>query len=83
MIGKLVYIFIYGKLWSRSLKLVYIFFNKLGIKNEFVLKFGDRVVLVYFNNDLVMFMVVFYGCFLVEVILVFIEVFFIRKDVGG
>lgn len=32
-----------GKLWSRSLKLAYTLLNKLGTKNEPVLKPGDRV----------------------------------------
>lgn len=33
-----------GKLWSRSLKLAYTLLNKLGTKNEPVLKPGDRVI---------------------------------------
>jgi len=33
-----------GKLWSRSLKLAYTLLNKLGTKNEPVLKPGDRVM---------------------------------------
>lgn len=83
MIGKVIYIFIYGKFWSWSLKLVYILFNKLISKNEFLFKFGDRVVFVFLNSDFVMFMVVFYGCFLVELVFVFIEVLLMRKDVGS
>lgn len=34
-----------GKLWSRSLKLAYTLLNKLGTKNEPVLKPGDRVMI--------------------------------------
>ncbi|XP_068265872.1 disco-interacting protein 2 homolog B isoform X4 [Nyctibius grandis] len=81
--GKPVYTLTYGKLWSRSLKLAYTLLNKLGTKNEPVLKPGDRVALVYPNSDPVMFMVAFYGCLLAEVIPVPIEVPLTRKDAGG
>uniref|UniRef100_A0A8C0JFF5 Disco interacting B n=1 Tax=Chelonoidis abingdonii TaxID=106734 RepID=A0A8C0JFF5_CHEAB len=81
--GKPVYTLTYGKLWSRSLKLAYTLLNKLGTKNEPVLKPGDRVALVFPNNDPVMFMVAFYGCLLAEVIPVPIEVPLTRKDAGG
>ncbi|XP_058027130.1 disco-interacting protein 2 homolog B isoform X4 [Ahaetulla prasina] len=81
--GKPVYTLTYGKLWSRSLKLAYTLLNKLGTKNEPVLKPGDRVALVYPNNDPVMFMVAFYGCLLAEVLPVPIEVPLTRKDAGG
>uniref|UniRef100_A0A8D0UYU8 DMAP1-binding domain-containing protein n=1 Tax=Sus scrofa TaxID=9823 RepID=A0A8D0UYU8_PIG len=81
--GKPVYTLTYGKLWSRSLKLAYTLLNKLGTKNEPVLKPGDRVALVYPNNDPVMFMVAFHGCLLAEVIPVPIEVPLTRKDAGG
>uniref|UniRef100_A0A8C5UA64 Disco interacting protein 2 homolog B n=1 Tax=Malurus cyaneus samueli TaxID=2593467 RepID=A0A8C5UA64_9PASS len=81
--GKPVYTLTYGKLWSRSLKLAYTLLNKLGTKNEPVLRPGDRVALVYPNNDPVMFMVAFYGCLLAEVIPVPIEVPLTRKDAGG
>ncbi|XP_062453133.1 disco-interacting protein 2 homolog B isoform X5 [Rhea pennata] len=81
--GKPVYTLTYGKLWSRSLKLAYTLLNKLGTKNEPVLKPGDRVALVYPNNDPVMFMVAFYGCLLAEVIPVPIEVPLTRKDAGS
>uniref|UniRef100_A0A8C8M7B9 DMAP1-binding domain-containing protein n=1 Tax=Oncorhynchus tshawytscha TaxID=74940 RepID=A0A8C8M7B9_ONCTS len=41
--GKPLYTLTYGKLWSRSVKLAYTLLNKLGPKNEQVLKPGDRV----------------------------------------
>ncbi|XP_072262889.1 disco-interacting protein 2 homolog B isoform X2 [Pyxicephalus adspersus] len=75
--GKPVYTLTYGKLWTRSVRLAYTLLNKLGTKNEQGLKPGDRVALVYPNNDPVMFMVAFYGCLLAEVIPVPIE------DAGG
>uniref|UniRef100_A0A4W3HGZ0 Disco-interacting protein 2 homolog Bb n=1 Tax=Callorhinchus milii TaxID=7868 RepID=A0A4W3HGZ0_CALMI len=81
--GKPAYTLTYGKLWSRSLKLAYTLLNKLGVKNESVLKPGDRVALVYPNSDPVMFLVAFYGCLLAEVIPVPIEVPLTRKDTGG
>uniref|UniRef100_A0A6I8SSE3 Disco-interacting protein 2 homolog B n=1 Tax=Xenopus tropicalis TaxID=8364 RepID=A0A6I8SSE3_XENTR len=81
--GKPTYTLTYGKLWTRSVRLAYTLLNKLGTKNEQVLKPGDRVALVYPNNDPVMFMVAFYGCLLAEVIPVPIEVPLTRKDAGG
>ncbi|MEE6471871.1 hypothetical protein FKM82_009403 [Ascaphus truei] len=81
--GKPVYTLTYGKLWTRSVRLAFTLLNKLGTKNEQVLKPGDRVALVYPNNDPVMFMVAFYGCLLAEVIPVPIEVPLTRKDAGG
>ncbi|XP_051780981.1 disco-interacting protein 2 homolog B-A isoform X2 [Erpetoichthys calabaricus] len=71
--GKPLYTLTYGKLWSRSLKLAYTLLNKLGTKNEPMLKPGDRVALVYPNSDPGMFLVAFYGCLLAEVIPVPIE----------
>ncbi|XP_067302166.1 disco-interacting protein 2 homolog B-A isoform X2 [Pseudorasbora parva] len=81
--GKPLYTLTYGKLWSRSLKLAYTLLNKLGTKNEPVLKPGDRVALVYPNSDPGMFWVAFYGCLLAEVIPVPIEVPLSRKDTGS
>ncbi|KAM4011996.1 disco-interacting protein 2 homolog B-like [Anomaloglossus baeobatrachus] len=81
--GKPVYTLTYGKLWTRSVRLAYTLLNKLGTKNEQGLKPGDRVALVYPNNDPVMFMVAFYGCLLAQVIPVPIEVPLTRKDAGG
>uniref|UniRef100_A0A1A8R5N0 DIP2 disco-interacting protein 2 homolog B n=1 Tax=Nothobranchius rachovii TaxID=451742 RepID=A0A1A8R5N0_9TELE len=40
--GKPLYTLTYGKLWSRSVKLAYTLLNKLGNKNEQILKPGDR-----------------------------------------
>uniref|UniRef100_A0A4W4FV58 DMAP1-binding domain-containing protein n=1 Tax=Electrophorus electricus TaxID=8005 RepID=A0A4W4FV58_ELEEL len=81
--GKPLYTLTYGKLWSRSVKLAYTLLNKLGTKNEQVLKPGDRVALVYPNSDPGMFWVAFYGCLLAEVIPVPIEVPLSRKDAGS
>ncbi|RXN03839.1 disco-interacting 2 -like protein [Labeo rohita] len=81
--GKPLYTLTYGKLWSRSLKLAYTLLNKLGTKNDPVLKPGDRVALVYPNSDPGMFWVAFYGCLLAEVIPVPIEVPLSRKDAGS
>ncbi|GAA6079148.1 disco-interacting protein 2 homolog B-A-like isoform X2, partial [Tachysurus ichikawai] len=77
--GKPLYTLTYGKLWSRSVKLAYTLLNKLGTKNEQVIKPGDRVALVYPNSDPGMFWVAFYGCLLAEVIPVPIEVPLSRK----
>ncbi|KAK1166303.1 hypothetical protein AOXY_G12898 [Acipenser oxyrinchus oxyrinchus] len=81
--GKPVYTLTYGKLWSRSVKLAYTLLNKLSTKNEPLLRPGDRVALVFPNSDPVMFMVAFYGCLLVELVPVPIEVPLTRKDAGS
>ncbi|KAK3575123.1 hypothetical protein QTP86_020806 [Hemibagrus guttatus] len=81
--GKPLYTLTYGKLWSRSVKLAYTLLNKLGTKNEQVIKPGDRVALVYPNSDPGMYWVAFYGCLLAEVIPVPIEVPLSRKDAGS
>ncbi|KAJ8260343.1 hypothetical protein GJAV_G00179870 [Gymnothorax javanicus] len=73
----------YRKLWSRSVKLAFTLLNRLGAKNEQVLKPGDRVALVYPNSDPGMFWVAFYGCLLAEVIPVPVEVPLSRKDAGS
>ncbi|XP_008402147.1 disco-interacting protein 2 homolog A isoform X10 [Poecilia reticulata] len=81
--GKPVYTLAYGKLWTRSQKLAYTLLNKLSSRNEPLLMPGDRVALVFPNNDPVMFMVAFYGCLLAELVPVPIEVPLTRKDAGS
>uniref|UniRef100_A0A8C1QFJ3 Disco-interacting protein 2 homolog A n=1 Tax=Cyprinus carpio TaxID=7962 RepID=A0A8C1QFJ3_CYPCA len=81
--GKPVYTLTYGKLWTRSQKLSYTLLNKLSTRNEPLLRPGDRVALVFPNNDPVMFMVAFYGCLLAELVPVPIEVPLTRKDAGS
>ncbi|XP_051565739.1 disco-interacting protein 2 homolog A-like isoform X5 [Myxocyprinus asiaticus] len=81
--GKPIYILTYGKLWTRSQKLAYTLLNKLSTRNEPLLRPGDRVALVFPNNDPVMFMVAFYGCLLAELVPVPIEVPLTRKDAGS
>uniref|UniRef100_A0A8D3DLP0 Disco-interacting protein 2 homolog Bb n=1 Tax=Scophthalmus maximus TaxID=52904 RepID=A0A8D3DLP0_SCOMX len=80
--GRPLYTLTYGKLWSRSVKLAYTLLNRLGTKNEQILKPGDRVALVFPNSDPGMFWVAFYGCLLAELIPVPIEVPLSRKDAG-
>ncbi|KAF6714503.1 Disco-interacting protein 2-like protein A [Oryzias melastigma] len=81
--GKPVYTLTYGKLWTRCQKLAYTLLNKLSSRNEPLLMPGDRVALVFPNNDPVMFMVAFYGCLLAELVPVPIEVPLTRKDAGS
>ncbi|XP_053536695.1 disco-interacting protein 2 homolog A isoform X5 [Ictalurus punctatus] len=81
--GKPLYTLTYGKLWTRSQKLAYTLLNKLSSRNEPLLRPGDRVALVFPNNDPVMFMVAFYGCLLAELVPVPIEVPLTRKDAGS
>ncbi|XP_051910569.1 disco-interacting protein 2 homolog C-like isoform X5 [Hippocampus zosterae] len=81
--GKPLYVLTYGKLWSRSIKLAYNILHKLGSKQEPMVRPGDRVALVFPNNDPVAFVVAFYGCLLAEVVPVPIEVPLSRKDAGS
>ncbi|XP_051538048.1 disco-interacting protein 2 homolog C-like isoform X11 [Myxocyprinus asiaticus] len=81
--GKPLYVLTYGKLWSRSIKVAYNILHKLGTKQEPMLRPGDRVALVFPNNDPAAFMVAFYGCLLAEVVPVPIEVPLTRKDAGS
>ncbi|XP_078740523.1 disco-interacting protein 2 homolog C-like isoform X6 [Lampetra fluviatilis] len=81
--GKPTVTLTYGKLWSRSVKLAYTLLHKLGGKQEALLKPGDKVALVYPNNDPVAFLVAFYGCLLAELVPVPIEVPLTRKDAGS
>ncbi|XP_053116622.1 disco-interacting protein 2 homolog C isoform X10 [Hemicordylus capensis] len=77
--GKPLYILTYGKLWTRSMKVAYNILHKLGTKQEPMVRPGDRVALVFPNNDPAAFMVAFYGCLLAEVVPVPIEVPLTRK----
>ncbi|MEJ1289082.1 hypothetical protein NN561_020120 [Cricetulus griseus] len=70
-----------GKLWTRSMKVAYNILHKLGTKQEPMVRPGDRVALVFPNNDPAAFMVAFYGCLLAEVVPVPIEVPLTRKSV--
>ncbi|XP_053468088.1 disco-interacting protein 2 homolog C isoform X2 [Ictalurus furcatus] len=81
--GKPLYVLTYGKLWSRSIKVAYNILHKLGTKLEPMVRPGDRVALVFPNNDPAAFMVAFYGCLLAEVVPVPIEVPLTRKDAGS
>ncbi|KAJ8345352.1 hypothetical protein SKAU_G00295450 [Synaphobranchus kaupii] len=81
--GKPLYILTYGKLWTRSMKVAYNILHKLGTKQEPMIRPGDRVALVFPNNDPAAFMVAFYGCLLAEVVPVPIEVPLTRKDAGS
>uniref|UniRef100_A0A8C6T2L1 Disco interacting protein 2 homolog C n=1 Tax=Neogobius melanostomus TaxID=47308 RepID=A0A8C6T2L1_9GOBI len=81
--GKPLYVLTYGKLWSRSVKVAYNLLHKLGSKQEPLVRPGDRVALVYPNNDPSAFITAFYGCLLAEVVPVPIEVPLSRKDAGS
>uniref|UniRef100_A0A3P9MN99 Disco-interacting protein 2 homolog Ca n=1 Tax=Oryzias latipes TaxID=8090 RepID=A0A3P9MN99_ORYLA len=81
--GKPLYVLTYGKLWSRSVKVAYNLLHKLGTKQEPLVRPGDRVALVFPNNDPGAFMTAFYGCLLAEVVPVPIEVPLSRKDAGS
>ncbi|XP_069108520.1 disco-interacting protein 2 homolog C-like isoform X4 [Argopecten irradians] len=81
----------YGKLLSRTHKIAYTMLHKVGQKGEGGIKPGDRVALVYPNNDPISFSCGFYGCLLAGVVPVPVEVPSSRrtvvvdesKDAGG
>lgn len=73
----------YGKLLSRTHKIAFNLLNKVGAKGEAGVKPGDRVALVYPNNDPLSFMCAFYGCLTAGVVPVPIEVPTSKRDAGG
>lgn len=64
----------YGKLLSRARKIAYSLLNKIGYKGENRLKPGDRVALIYSNDDSIPFTCAFYGCLMAGIVGVPIEV---------
>lgn len=81
--GKLSITLTYGKLLSRSQKIAYTLLNRNFSKGETVLKTGDRVALIYPNNDPINFMCAFYGCLQAGMVPVPIEVPITRRDAGS
>ncbi|XP_057326091.1 disco-interacting protein 2 isoform X11 [Microplitis mediator] len=83
--GKLCVTLTYGKLLSRSHKIAYTLLNKALSRNvgECCLKPGDRIALVYPNNDPISFMCAFYGCLQAGIVPVPIEVPLTRRDAGS
>ncbi|XP_046604654.1 disco-interacting protein 2 homolog A isoform X3 [Neodiprion virginianus] len=74
----------YGKLLSRSHKIAYTLLNKaLSRSGDCCLKPGDRIALVYPNNDPISFMCAFYGCLQAGIVPVPIEVPLTRRDAGS
>jgi len=64
----------YGKLLSRARKIAYSLLNKVGHKSENRLKPGDRVALIFPNDEAIPFVCAFYGCLMAGVVAVPIEV---------
>ena len=83
--GKLNVSLTYGKLLTRSHKIAYALLNKIGFKSESMggVKPGDRVALVYPNNDPLSFLSAFYGCIMGGAVPVPIEVPLTRRDAGS
>nr|XP_034170890.1 disco-interacting protein 2 isoform X5 [Osmia lignaria] len=82
--GKLCVTLTYGKLLSRSHKIAYTLLNKaLSRGGDCCLKPGDRIALVYPNNDPISFMCAFYGCLQAGIVPVPIEVPLTRRDAGS
>ncbi|CAH2035027.1 unnamed protein product, partial [Iphiclides podalirius] len=89
--GKLSNSLTYGKLLSRSLKIAHALLNKTftsksssggPLTGDNSIKPGDRVALVYPNNDPINFVCAFYGCLQAGVVPVPIEVPLTRRDAG-
>lgn len=70
----------YGKLLSRSRKIAYSLLNKVGHKGETRLKPGDRLALIYPNEDVIAFTSAFYGCLMAGIVAIPIEVPVNRDD---
>lgn len=87
--GKVVPIITFGKLLSRSRRIAYNLLNKIGqkIQNSTAepvsIKPGDRVALVYPNNDPIGFVCSFYGCLMAGIVPVPIEVPITKRDAGS
>nr|XP_024219685.1 disco-interacting protein 2 [Halyomorpha halys] len=83
--GKLSITLTYGKLLSRSQKIAYTLLTKNFTKggDTCSLKSGDRIALVYPNNDPINFMCAFYGCMFAGIVPVPIEVPLTRRDAGS
>jgi acyl-CoA synthetase (AMP-forming)/AMP-acid ligase II len=64
----------YGKLLSRARKIAYSLLNKIGHKGAVRLKPGDRVALIYSDDDAIPFTCAFYGCLMAGIVAVPIEV---------
>lgn len=78
--GKGDTIITYGKLLSRARKIAYSLLNKIGHKGDVRLKPGDRVALIYPNDDAIAFTCAFYGCLMAGIVAVPIEVPVDRDD---
>lgn len=83
--GKLCVTLTYGKLLSRSYKIAYTLLNKAlsRVVGECCLKPGDRIALVYPNDDPINFVCAFYGCLQAGIVPVPIEVPLTRRDAGS
>ncbi len=85
--GKLSINLTYGKLLSRSHKIAYALLNRVGFNKpgveQLLVKPGDRIALVYPNNDPLNFMCAFYGCVMAGTVPVPIEVPVTRRDAGS
>ncbi|GJQ78698.1 DIP2 [Trypoxylus dichotomus] len=82
--GKLTTTLTYGKLLSRSYKIAHALLTKQFSKNgDTSLKSGDRVALVYPNNDPINFLCAYYGCLQAGIVPVPIEVPITRRDAGS
>ncbi|CAH1788578.1 unnamed protein product [Owenia fusiformis] len=73
----------YGKLMSRCHKIAYTLLHRTGHKGEGNLQPGDRVALVYPNNDPISYMCAFYGCITAGIVPVPIEVPLTKRDAGS
>ncbi|KER29186.1 hypothetical protein T265_04123 [Opisthorchis viverrini] len=78
--GRPTQVLTYAKLLQRSIRIAYMLLNKVGHRGEQSLKPGDRVALVYANNEPISFFAAFYGCILASVVPIAIEVPSARRD---
>jgi acyl-CoA synthetase (AMP-forming)/AMP-acid ligase II len=67
---------------SRAQRVAYNLLNKSSSKSEQGLKFGDRVALVFPNNDPINFTIAFCGCLMAGLVSIPIDVPLAKRDAG-
>jgi acyl-CoA synthetase (AMP-forming)/AMP-acid ligase II len=70
------------KLLSRAQRVAYYLLNKTGTKSEPCLKIGDRVALVFPNNDPIGFTIAYCGCIMAGLVAIPIDLPVVKRDTG-
>jgi acyl-CoA synthetase (AMP-forming)/AMP-acid ligase II len=70
------------KLLSRAQRVAYYLLNKTGSKNEPCLKIGDRIALVFPNNDPIGFTIAYCGCIMAGLVALSVDLPITKRDAG-